>query len=266
MRQAHRIVTQERAADYQYNILGVGFAGPGTAPTVTFSITNPQNGDAPYDLANDAELLASPIRFHVAWETTDFGNWGNGASNAQPQSTDVFSNGVLQATDNGDFTYSLTLATVAAGAAGSGVVNMEGGVQSVDGRLPVTTANRYFSITDDPNAPVARRVVADIDRCNDCHEYTTFHTARNNNTIENCQTCHNPNAARGGTPSRGPMDIKHFLHRKHAVDDIRYPQRTSNCKACHTDDGYYPVSSFSGILATSTNRGTTTADPTDNNR
>ena len=62
------------------------------------------------------------------------------------------------------------------------------------------------------------------------------------------------------------MDMKHFLHRKHAVDDIRYPQRISNCKACHTNDGFYPVSAFSGVLATSTNRGTVTTDPTDNNR
>ena len=63
------------------------------------------------------------------------------------------------------------------------------------------------------------------------------------------------------------MDMKHFLHRKHAVDiDVRYPQRTSNCIACHTDDGFYPVASDSGVLATSTNRGTETTDPTDNNR
>jgi hypothetical protein len=66
------------------------------------------------------------------------------------------------------------------------------------------------------------------------------------------------------------MDMKHFLHRKHAVDDIRYPQRSSNCKACHTNDGFYPVSAFSGVLATSINRGTVggpdETDPTDNNR
>ena len=266
VRQAHRIVTKERAAEYQYNILGVDFLGAGTAPMVTFSISNPQNGDAPYDLANDAELTASPIRFQVAWDNVDFGNWGNGANNAQPQTTNVYSGGVLQATDNGDFTYSLTLATVAPGATGSGVVNMEGRVQSTDGQLPVTTASRYFSITDDPIAPVARRVVVDIDRCNDCHEDISFHGARNNNAIEACQTCHQANAARSGSPSRGPMDIKHYLHRKHAVDDIRYPQSPSNCTSCHTDDGYYPVAVDSGVLATSFDRGTDPADPSTNTR
>ena len=50
----------ERAADYEYNILSIDFTVAGTAPTVTFSITDPQNNDVPYDLANDPELTASP--------------------------------------------------------------------------------------------------------------------------------------------------------------------------------------------------------------
>jgi OmcA/MtrC family decaheme c-type cytochrome len=90
-----------------------------------------------------------------------------------------------------------------------------------------------------------------MERCNDCHALTTTHGSNRNNAIEDCQVCHNANAARGGG---GPMDMKHFLHRKHAVDEIRYPQRTSNCLACHTDDGFYPVTSDSGVLASSVNR------------
>ena len=62
------------------------------------------------------------------------------------------------------------------------------------------------------------------------------------------------------------MDVKHFLHRKHAIDDIRYPQRVSNCLACHTEDGFYPVSSDSGVFATSFDQGMNPADPTDNTR
>jgi len=58
------------------------------------------------------------------------------------------------------------------------------------------------------------------------------------------------------------------------VDSIRYPQRVSNCVACHTDDGFYPVAIDSGVLSTSVNRGDPDAplpapdptDPTDNNR
>ncbi len=266
VRQAHRILTKEQAAEYAYNILAVDFSGPGSAPMVTFSVTNPLEDDAPYDLANDEVLKASPIRLQVAWETVDIGNWGNGGSNAQPQTTSVYSGGELQATDNGDFTYSLTLSNVAPAATGSGVINMEGRVEGADGRIPVKTATRYFAITDDPLNPVARRKVVDIDRCNDCHEDISFHGGRNNNAIESCQTCHNANAARSGDPSRGPMDIKHFLHRKHAVEDIRYPQPVSNCLGCHLEGSFHPVDVDSGVLATSFDRGSDPLDPSTNTR
>jgi len=62
------------------------------------------------------------------------------------------------------------------------------------------------------------------------------------------------------------MDMKVFLHRKHAVDDIRYPQPVSNCLACHTSDGFYPLASDSGVLPASRNRGSASADPFDNDR
>jgi OmcA/MtrC family decaheme c-type cytochrome len=265
VRQAHRMLAVEQAANYSFNILTIDFLGPGTTPMVAFSVTDPLNGDAPYDLANDPELAASPLRFYVAWDTVDYSNAGNGRNNAQPEQTAVYDNGNLQASDNGNFTYTLTLGSVAPVATGSGVVTFEGYVASSDGDVPVTTAFKYFGITDDPMNPVPRRTSVDIERCNDCHALTSFHDTRNDR-IEACQVCHLAGAARGGSPSRGPMDMKHFLHRKHAVDDIRYPQRISNCLACHTDDGFYPVSSDSGVLATSINRGTVTTDPSDNNR
>ena len=135
-----------------------------------------------------------------------------------------------------------------------------------EGRVPVMSEHSFFAITDDPASPVPRRVSVDIARCNDCHDITSAHGTANNDSIETCQTCHLADAARGGSPSAGPMDVKHFIHRIHALDDIRYPQRISNCVACHTDDGFYPVTSDSGVLATSVNRGTDEADPTDNNR
>lgn len=274
VRQAHRMLAVERAANYEYNILSIDFTVAGTAPAVTFSITDPQNNDLPYDLANDPELTASPIRFNVGWNTVDYSNANNTNDNAQPNTTNIYSGGALDpsVTINGDGTYSMPLSMVALGATGSGVVNFEGRVATTDGNAPVTTSFKYF-IVDDPMNPVPRRVSADIDRCNDCHALTSQHGSRDNDSIEACQVCHIADAARRGTPSNGPMDMKHFLHRKHAVDiDVRYPQRTSNCIACHTDNGFYPVASDSGVLATSINRGDPgapapdPADPTDNNR
>lgn len=265
VREAHRDLAAERRANYSFNILGIDFAGPGAAPVVTFSVTDPANGDARYDLANDPVLTASTLRFLVAWNTIDYHNTGNGQENAQPERTDVYAGGALQATNNGDFTYSLTLTPVAPDAVGSGVVTFEGRVQSPVGRVPVTTAHRYFAITDDPLDPVERRVSVEIERCDACHGFVTFHGDNRNDSIESCQVCHNPNAAGAAVPS-APLDMKHFLHRIHAVDDIRYPQRASNCTACHTDDGFFPVAADSGVLATSVDRGALPVDPTDNNR
>jgi OmcA/MtrC family decaheme c-type cytochrome len=62
------------------------------------------------------------------------------------------------------------------------------------------------------------------------------------------------------------MDMKSFIHRIHAVDGVRYPQRVSNCVACHTDDGFYPIALDRGVLASSVDRGIDTSDPTDNTR
>jgi OmcA/MtrC family decaheme c-type cytochrome len=268
VRQAHRILEREAAAAYEYNVLGVTTPGPGAAPTATLSVTNPLDGDAAYDLENTPSLANGNLRLSVSWETTDYGNVGNGGSNSQPEATSVYDgSGALVAVPNGDLTYDLDLGTVAADATGSGVVVFEGRVDDETlGRLAVTSAHAYFAITDDPANPTPRRVSVDMARCNDCHDSISFHGARNTDSIESCQTCHNANAARGGDPSLGPMDVKHFLHRKHAVDDIRYPQPVSNCTGCHTDDGFYPTAASAGVLPTSTNRGVDPLDPFDNDR
>ncbi len=271
VRQAHRILTAEQAENYRHDILNITFAPPSggpSTPTVRFAISNPQMGgpddqNARYDLENNAELQSSSITLRLAWSTVDYSNTGSDTNNAQPQNAGVFSSGMLQATPNGDLTYNLDLGAVPEGTTGSGVIVLEGGVNTEDGRAPVTTAYRYFSITDDAADPVPRRTAVDIARCNDCHEITTAHNNGRNNAIENCQVCHVANAARS---RGGPMDMKHYIHRKHAVDDIRYPQRTSNCLACHTNDGFYPVSSDSGVQASSVNRGTDAAIPENNNR
>ncbi|MGD8830478.1 MAG: OmcA/MtrC family decaheme c-type cytochrome [Pseudomonadales bacterium] len=267
VRQAHRMREREAAGAYRYSVLGVTSPGPGGAPVATFSVTDPTDGDRPYDLAATPALANGGLRLSLAWPTVDYSNLGGGPANAQPPAVAVFDTGALQAVSNGDGTYDLTLATVPADQTGSGVVVLEGAVTDPElGALGVTNAHRYFAITDDPSAPVPRRTSVAMSRCNDCHDSLSFHGGRNTDSIESCQTCHNADAARGGTPSRGPMDMKHFLHRNHAVDDVDYPQPASNCLACHVDGGYYPVSSASGVRPTSADRGTDPADPFDNDR
>jgi OmcA/MtrC family decaheme c-type cytochrome len=279
VRQAHRMLAVEETANYRFDLLNIDFvppAGGPSTPTVTFAVSNPQLGDpleqsARYDLATEIDN-SSTLNLRVAWPTVDYSNAGAGTNNAQPQSAAVYASGSLspQVIPNGDLTYNLAVGAVPDGTTGSGVVILEGSINTAAGKAPVTAASKYFGITDEPAQP--RRAAVDIERCNDCHEVTSAHRDNRNNAIEDCQVCHNANAARGGTPSRGPMDMKYFIHRIHAVDDIRYPQRTSNCLACHTDDGFYTLAADSGVLATSTNSGDPDApspspsDPSDNNR
>lgn len=264
--QKHRILIHENADRYDFNILDVTFSGVGTAPDVTFSVTDPGNNNAPYDLANDTDLTASALLFYLAWDTTDYTNLGN--NNGAATRTDIYSSGVLNATDNGDMTYTLTLGVVPASATGTGIVSFSGTVSSAIGDLPVRSSHKFFSITDDPANPVARRTSVDLALCDNCHQRFGYHGNRNQN-LDNCAMCHNPAAARRNSP--GPMDFKSFVHRIHAVDNIRYPQRVSNCLACHTADGFYPVEVDSGVLSTSINRGDPAAppdtiDPSNNNR
>jgi len=261
--QKHRILTREGADQYSFNILTIDFLGPGNEPDVTFSVTDPTNNNALYDLANDPVLTASDLRFYLAWDNTDYTNPGN--SNSAAISTSVYSGGALQGgvTDNGNFTYTLAVGMIPANATGSGIVSFAGNVSAAVGTLLVKSKTGFFSITDDPANPVPRRIKVDLARCEGCHDRLTRHSNRNEN-LDLCAMCHNSAAARGS--NNGPMDFKYFIHRKHAVDGIRYPQRVSNCLACHTDDGFYPVAIDSGVLSTSVNRGADDTDPTDNNR
>jgi OmcA/MtrC family decaheme c-type cytochrome len=262
--QKHRILTDEDAAKYSLNILTIDFMGPGTAPRVTFSVTDPTNNDMPYDLENDPDLTngTSNLTFYMAWETTDYDNDGNRNSGAT--STNVYSSGVLQAMPAGMFTYFIDLGTIPMGAVGSGGIAFAGQVATSVGTLQPDNTHAFFGITDDPMDPAPRRTKVDIDNCNNCHNrlITGRHNNRTND-INVCVMCHNPGAAKS---SGGPMDMKQFIHRIHTVDGTRYPQRTSNCVACHTDDGFYPLALDSGVLASSVDRGTVDTDPTDNSR
>ena len=261
--QKHRIQAEEDAERYSLNILAVDFLVPGTAPTVTFSVTDPTNGDMPYDLANDPDLTqsASGLRFYSAWETTDYEN--DGQLNGHAAQDDVYSpGGALQATDNGNFTYSMPLTAIPLGTQGSGGIIFAGRVDKSFGRVRPDNTHAFFGITDDPANPTPRRMKADIERCNDCHKRLAIHGDQTNN-LQTCVTCHDPAAVAGGG---GAIDFKSFIHKLHTASDLRYPQRSSNCIACHTDDGFYPVALGSGVLASSFDIGASLGSNTDNIR
>ncbi|MBD3647506.1 MAG: OmcA/MtrC family decaheme c-type cytochrome, partial [Pseudomonadales bacterium] len=185
---------------YEINVIAVTNTAPGQFPVVTFSVTNPLNGDAAYDIVNDLDRL----RMGVAWDTDDYNNVGNGGDNARYQVTDAIANAV----SNGDGTYTVTSqvqipdGTTAPfiAASGSGAIIFEGrglvdvnddpAVTELD-EVPLTFGIGYFSIDEADGEADPRRQVVSIDKCNACHFIKTQHGGNRANDNQGCIGCHN---------------------------------------------------------------------------
>lgn len=294
----HEILAHTAAEDFKFNVLGVTNTGPGQFPQVTFSVTNPSDGST-YDLNAAGGPFtqgggASRVAIDLAWNTRDYFNLGNGSS-SRPASVVSLNPLFGGATDNGDGTYTIVsdVAIPASGVTGSGGVGIEGhpaadlnGDGTVDRseRIPVTSVVDYFAITD--AAPVERRPVVAIDKCNVCHQKLSFHGANRNDEPQLCVMCHNPNntdiARRPADPATAPdgkreesIDFKRMIHRIHAGNvvlygfggpedfrDVHFPGRLAACETCHVDASYYPVDS-SRVLATTIDTGASISDPFD---
>jgi len=81
---------------------------------------------------------------------------------------------------------------------------------------------KYAAVTD--GAPVARRLVVDMAKCNECHDSLRLHGGQRLNT-EECVMCHNPNAsdvsrrAANAAPPES-IDFKRMIHRIHTGEEL----------------------------------------------
>lgn len=156
------------------------------------------------------------------------------------------------------------------------------------------------------NPALQRRQSVDLDKCNVCHSRLSLHGANRVNSIGECVICHNADATdRGRRPANAPtgtvdnlaerpIDFKVMIHKIHTGEnlaslqltppvpyviygfggsvndfsDVRYPQDTRNCLACHIDTSPppfgLPLSAF--VLGTSFNTGTNFNNDIDNLR
>jgi OmcA/MtrC family decaheme c-type cytochrome len=232
---AHEVRTITAAAAFQFNIVSVAGTGVGEFPTVTFSVTDPTNADAPYNIQTDAPFTdcsgASRLSVNVAWSTTDYTNRDSGVTPALPVQMNPLTACGGTSTDNGDGTFTVTSATaIPATAVGSASVAIEGHpALNVEGdlvaeRIAVTNAIEYAPITD--AAAVPRRSVVNIDKCDDCHFQLSLHGNNRTDKPEVCVTCHNPNmtdiARRAGGnclanfgPDDQTIDFKRMIHAIH---------------------------------------------------
>lgn len=296
--EAHRILTAEESGNFQFNILDVSSTGVGEFPVVRFSVTNPNDSDAAYDIQNDPEWTtctagASRLAIGINWSTTDYTNTGSGSPAANPISLNPLTGCGGTSTDEGGGEFSVTSGVaIPAGAVGSGAATIDGHpAVEVDGsveRIAVTNTVEYFPITDSEAVP--RRNAVAIERCDACHNQLSIHGNNRTDNIEVCVTCHNPNntdvnrragdcAAELGTDDES-VDMKWMIHRLHAggatgvaydvcgfgnrphTFDFLYPGKLNNCEGCHEPGGYYPVDPAQ-VLGTTVDVGGDLASPTD---
>lgn len=199
----HVNAAREAAKAFQYNIIDIVDTGPGDTPTVLFSVTDPTNGDAPYDIQNDDPFTnsQSSLNLDISWDTLALNNLGSGSGSAsgapaQPIRIDVLDGG--SADPDGDGIFEATAADpIPLGTEGSGIVAMEGhpgvdldgnGSVGFNERVPATGASATFAITD--GVPRDRAAIVTLEQCNACHVPLSLHGNNRTDNIELCLTCH----------------------------------------------------------------------------
>ena len=203
--ESHAILEKLAAARFQFNLIDVT---GGNTPAIQFSVTDPTNGDAPYDITTDPAFTTgggvSRMAILVGWDTRDFVNEASGSDPGLPISINPVD--ACDGTPITDWTcsvasgvYTLTKSTaLPAEATGTGRVGIEGHPAAADEtgaftlRVPVTSVVKDWSV--DGSALTPRRQVVDIAKCNQCHDQVSLHGANRNDEPQLCVICHNPNA------------------------------------------------------------------------
>lgn len=244
--ESHVIAQKVAAANYQYNIISALNTGPGQKPVITFSVTNPNNNNQPYNLATDPSFKAGGARLaiDIGWTTpgypNEYSNFESGNTPGQPVEITVDNGGTLNAQDNGNGTYTVTSPVpIPASAIGTGVVAMEGhpngdydGSGNYATAIPVTSVVKYVAITDaTPQPPVApSQIVSFSQGCEKCHSHNDGLAMHGGNRVDNlavCVICHNPNATDLGMRPTDPDKIANGVNTA-AVDGLE--QRTIDFK------------------------------------
>lgn len=300
---AQEVLNWEASGHFQFNLHEVSLALDATghrAVTVRFSVTDPMNGGQAWDLQAAPEWKqpagASRLSVDLGWTTSEYQNTGAanealapvpfktvggvssgggaGVAPALPVMVDALRNAKPVGAAHPGW-YEVT-GVLPQQASRSGVALLEGHpawpTVATDGttvweRVPVTSAHRFFAVTD--AAPVARRQVVQISKCQQCHDGNihgsveiprlSLHGGNRTENLDVCVTCHNPNQTDIGYRTSGdetPVDFKYMVHAIHAAkrrhdplviigfrgstndfSDVRFPSKLSNCVLCHVDNG-----------------------------
>ncbi|HKX58557.1 MAG TPA: OmcA/MtrC family decaheme c-type cytochrome [Steroidobacteraceae bacterium] len=243
----HEIPEKLAAEKFRFAVLAVANTAPGQNPTVTIQVTDPTDGDEPYDIQDPAGPFApgAGLTVDIGWNTADFNNRGSGSAPtadtgtpALPVRINFLDPAVIK---NADLTFTATAAVpVPLFMTGSGVAILEGkprvdvnGDGALD-NLAVPASGLTFPITD--ASPVPRRQVVELARCNECHNVLSLHGSNRTDNTELCTTCHNPNntdiarrlppcsnppddpVAPGLGPDDQAIDFKYMVHQIHSAN------------------------------------------------
>jgi len=319
---AHVIPEVVAATKFDFIINSVSFrASAGQIyPVVNFKIVDPTTGNTPYNILSAAPFAgtdpgtgqpvcanggAARLAIDIAWETSDYTNWGSGTTPSawgQPISLNPLAvtgcaaavprSAITGPDATGSFTLTSPTALPAAPAAncppasatacpaianvGAVLEGHPGVVTTGPGAtaIPVTSAVGYGNVAG--QAPVARRVIVDIAKCDVCHSVLALHGDNRNNNPQVCVACHNPASTDVGMRQtltaavpgidglwEETIDFKHMIHAIHDgsvrgaagapfviygfggsvnnFTDVVYPGQLNRCDACHVGTSYYPV-------------------------
>jgi OmcA/MtrC family decaheme c-type cytochrome len=167
---------------------------PGTAPTVTFTVTNNSGAGVPmsYFTANSGSLSLT-----MAGPTTDYGYTIFGTNTTTPGYVTESVISGAQCNNAGTCTYTFTN-KVPANAKGTYTIGIEGRLSIT--LLPGTTqavttnyagTNQIINFSVDGSAVTPRRTVVAMANCQGCHTYLEVHGDLRNN-VTYCVLCHNP--------------------------------------------------------------------------
>lgn len=214
---------------------------PGSAPTVTFTITD--KAGVVLDISK-----ISYIRVILAGPNVDY--------NTGPGAIRVSENPAQTPLTNGVYVYTMTN-KIPAAAAGSYTISIEArnSVTLLPGTVIATTATDaatpvrvYFSV--DKSKMVPRRQVVSTAKCSACHGDLKFIHGGNRGDVQECAECHNPALADGTSGQSVSFAVMvHSIHRGEGLanpytlgttnyQDVLFPGDLRDCTACHLPGTY----------------------------
>ncbi len=257
---AHTIPTKSKQLrGLKMEILAVTNAASGQKPTVTFRLTNLDDGSVV------APASLNSLNLHLGGPTKDYASYVTESARG--------------ASFNGDtavYTFNFALP---ADASGTWVVTADAYRNvTIDNHteagltLREAAQNPVYYVAVGDAQPQPRRAVVNLANCNTCHDVLALHGGQRFK-IEECVVCHNPNkndSGRRPADKQPPesVDFKYLIHKihrgeeltreftvygfgnvPHNYNEVRFPGDLRNCQKCHKA-GSYQLPLPQGLLPT----------------